>query len=109
MDILSHVAQQQVRKFCAIFSVSKQMYQHTQQSRDEHSEAAGPCQLAGILLGSSGTEHEASSTNFFQPSFFPSFLGGTLLLKRTGRAGQTLPPIETAGVVEHSATSGAQL
>jgi hypothetical protein len=54
-------------------------------------------------------EHEASSTNFFQPSFFPSFLGGTLLLKRTGRAGQTLPPIETAGVVEHSATSGAQL
>ena len=84
------------------------MFQHAQQSADEHSEAAGPCQVAGILLGSSCIGHEASGSNLFQSFLLPHFLGGALLQKRNGRAGPTSAPIGAAGVAGQPATSVAQ-
>ena len=90
-------------------ALSKQMHPHVRQSGDEHSEAAGPCLRAGILLEAFGTESEASCSYFFQVPFFHGFLGGTLLPIQTCKAGQTSAPIGAAGVAVHSATSGPQL
>ena len=85
------------------------MHQYVQQSAGEHSEAAGPSRLAGILLETYGTETQASRSNLFQPSFLYSLLGGGPLPTQTWRADQTFAPTETGGVVGHSPVSGAQL
>lgn len=101
LDYLSRVA------FSAIFSLSKPMYRHTQQSGDEHSEAVGPYLQGGNLPEAFGAESEARRSYFFQVPFLHGLLGGTPLHIQTCRAGQASAPIEAAGVVEHP--SGPQL
>ena len=85
------------------------MYQHTQQSGDEHSEAAAQCHPAGILLEAFGTESEASCSYYLQAPFVHGFLGDVPLPTQTRRAEQTSAPSETGGVVGHLATSVARL
>ena len=81
------------------------MRQYMQQSVGEHSEAAGPSRLAGILPEAYGTETEAIRSNFFQTLYLHLFLGGALLSAQTQRIDQTSAPIEAAGVGVHSAIS----